>query len=31
MAFNEMGDLFHKQSAEDVAKAITFAFLKHRR
>lgn len=31
MAFDEMGDLFHKQSAEDVAKAITFAFLKHRR
>ena len=31
MAFNEMGDLFYKQSAEDVAKAITFAFLKHRR
>lgn len=31
MAFNEMGDLFYKQSAEDVAKAITFAFLKYRR
>ncbi len=31
MAFDEMGDIFHKQTAEDVANAITFTFLKHRR
>ena len=31
MVYDEMGDIFHKQTAEDVANAITFAFLKHRR
>ena len=31
VVYDEMGDIFHKQTAEDVANAITFAFLKHRR
>ena len=31
MVYDEMGDIFHKQTAEDVANAITFTFLKHRR
>jgi len=31
MVYDEMGDIFYKQSAEDVANAITFTFLKHRR